>query len=142
MNERLQITFLHNNPSTALEFRIRREASRLDRYYDRIEGCRVVVDIPHDRHRQDSGFHIRIEISVPGPEIVVTHTGVSRSTASGRQNGERSRQGESQPGGDESFVSIREAFAIARRRLEDYARVERGDVKHHAPPPQLSGMLP
>jgi cold shock CspA family protein len=30
-------------------------------------------------------------------------------------------------------VALRDAFDAARRRLEDYARGQRADVKHHAP---------
>lgn len=32
------------------------------------------------------------------------------------------------------YVCIRDAFAAARRRLEDYARIMRGDTKRHIAP--------
>jgi hypothetical protein len=35
-------------------------------------------------------------------------------------------------------VAVREAFEIARRRLEDFAREQRGDVKSHPIPSRLS----
>ena len=32
---------------------------------------------------------------------------------------------------EDMYVVIRDAFDAARRQLEDYARIRRGDVKHH-----------
>ena len=34
------------------------------------------------------------------------------------------------------YVAVRDAFQAARRRLEDFARQQRFDVKHHEGPPQ------
>ncbi len=35
-------------------------------------------------------------------------------------------------------VAIRDSFSAARRKLEDFARKQRGDVKHHEETPQAS----
>jgi len=33
--------------------------------------CRVVVEIPHKHHHQGKQFNVRIDIGVPGDEIVI-----------------------------------------------------------------------
>jgi len=35
---------------------------------------------------------------------------------------------------EDVYVAIRDAFDAAKRRLEDYACLQRGDVKRHAQP--------
>lgn len=91
--------------SEAMEAEIREKAERLDHYHDGIMSCRVTVDAPARHHRVGS-FNVRIDLTVPGKELVV----------------DRQQQEDLQ-------VAIREAFAAARRRLEDHARLVRGDVK-------------
>ena len=43
----LQISFKNMDPSPAVEARIRAEAKKLDRFYDRILGCQVIGVKPH-----------------------------------------------------------------------------------------------
>jgi len=42
------------------------------------------------------------------------------------------------------YVSIRDSFHDARRKLEDFARRQRGDVKHHegSPHARISSLFP
>ena len=129
----VQITFRHMEPSPAVEARILEEASDLDRYFDRITNCQVVVEAPH-RHRQPGGrtFHIGIEISVPGTRLVVSHEPSLHSTMVQTGTGEAEKRLETQPDHKDVYGCIRDAFKTARRRLEDYARLMRGDTKHHA----------
>jgi cold shock CspA family protein len=109
----LQIAF-HNMPHTAeIESAIRANAEWLDNYYDRIMSCRVVVDRPHMHHKEGNLFQIRIDLKVPGAELVVKR----------------------EPSQHKDFkdldIMIRDAFDEARRQLEDYARQQRGEVKAH-----------
>jgi ribosome-associated translation inhibitor RaiA len=117
--------------SAAAEARIREEASKLGRYFDHIIGCRVVVEAPHRHHVHGNGFRIKINITVPGSEIAVNHEPSLHSTVAGSETGGWEKHLEAQPDHKDIYVSIRDAFAAARRRLEDYARLLRGDVKHH-----------
>ena len=50
---------------------IRDKASKLDRFYDRIIGCRVKVDMPHRSQRSGMTYNVRIDITVPGGELIV-----------------------------------------------------------------------
>ncbi len=105
----LQVTFRDMSPSDAVESRIREKADKLGRFYDRITGCRVVVEMPQ-RHKHQGKLHsICIDLTVPGTELVANHT----------QH-------------EDVYVAIRDAFVAITRQLEDYVRRQRGDVKAHA----------
>jgi len=107
----LQVTFRNIPPSEAIEAHINEKASKLDRFYDRIMSCRVVVDSTQRRHHQGKLYGVRIDITVPRKELAVT-----------REENE------------DVYVAIRDAFDTASRRLEEHARRERGDVKIHQEP--------
>lgn len=67
----LQITFRHMDSSEALAARVRGRAEELERFFDRIVSCRVVVECRHPRRRQGNLIHVRVDLGVPGREIVV-----------------------------------------------------------------------
>lgn len=113
----LQISFRDMDPSTAVEAKIRERAAKLDRYYDRIMSCRVIVEAPHRRHHQGKLFHVRVDVTVPQGELVVSREPVERHSH------------------EDVYVAIRDAFNAAQRRLAGYARRQRGDVKVHEAPP-------
>lgn len=108
MQTPLQITVRNIEHSDALETRIRDKAQKLEEFCKHIMFCRVVVEAPHKHHHQGKQFNVRIEIGVPGNEIVV--------------NGDHH---------EDVYVALRDAFNAAKRQLEDYARKIRGDVKTH-----------
>ncbi len=112
----LEINFRHMDPSAAVEANIREKAAKLERHFDRIIGCRVVVEAPHRNHRKGKLFTIGINISVPGKELVVNHAGPKDHAH------------------EDAYVAIRDAFNAAVRQLEDHARKIRGDVKTRAAP--------
>lgn len=70
MRQQLQITFRGMNPSPAMEERIRDYAGRLDDLFDGIVGCHVVVEEAAKNHRHGNPFHVRVDVRVPGKEIV------------------------------------------------------------------------
>jgi len=114
----LQVTFRYMEPSAAIEAKVRERADELDRFYDRIMSCRVVVEAPHRRHRQGKLYHVRVDLTVPGGELAVTR-------APGQHHAH-----------EDVYVTIRDAFDAARRRLEDYSRRQRGSIKAHTAPPR------
>ena len=67
----LQITFRHMDSSDAVAARIHQRAEELERFFDRIISCRVVVECQHPRHQQGNLFRVRVDLKVPGNEIVV-----------------------------------------------------------------------
>jgi ribosome-associated translation inhibitor RaiA len=93
-------------PADAL---IRKYAGKLDRYYNHIMAVRVLIEVPQRRMGEPIAYHVRYDITVPGGEVVVTkHTDPELHTA------------------------IQRAFEASKRRLQDYARRQRGDVKGRA----------
>jgi ribosomal subunit interface protein len=113
----VEVTFRGMDPSEAVEAKIRKKAEKLERYFDRIVSCRVVVESPHRRHQKGKLYNLRIDIGVPGREIVVTHSGPKNHAH------------------EDIYVAVRDAFNAATRQLEDHARKVRGDVKSHEVPP-------
>src|SRR6516162_2640237 len=100
----LQITFRHMDTSDAVVARIRKRAEELERFFDRIMSCRVVVACRHSRHQQGNLFRVRVDLTVPGREIAV-----GRDPAAHHAH-------------EDIYVAIRDAFDTTRRLLEDYAR--------------------
>ena len=112
----LQITFRDMPPSAAIEARVREQAAEFEQFYDRIVSCRVVIETPHRHHHQGRLYGVRVDLSVPGREIVV-----------GREPTQHHAH-------EDVYVAIRDAFDAAKRQLENHARRERGDTKRHEPP--------
>jgi len=106
-----EISYRDFDPSDDLKARVEAEIARLERFYDRITSCRVVVEQPHRRRRSGNLYHVRIDVTVPGRELVVSRD----------------------PGDDEGrrdpVVAIEQAFAAMQRQLEDHAREIRGETK-------------
>src|SRR6476661_1838382 len=69
----LQIKLRNSAKCDAVEAAIRRRAAKLNRYHRRIVSCRVVVEIPSRHKHQGKEFVVRLDIKVPGSEIVITH---------------------------------------------------------------------
>ena len=55
----------------SIEAIIREKAFKLERFYDRLIGCHVRVAGPGRHHRNGGLFDVRIDLSVPGSELVV-----------------------------------------------------------------------
>ncbi|HEY0945011.1 MAG TPA: HPF/RaiA family ribosome-associated protein [Opitutaceae bacterium] len=127
----VQITFRNLSPSPAVEARIRAEAGKLNRYFERITSCRVIVEAPHRHQKGGAPYRIRIELGVPRAVLVVKHEPSLHDELAHSDRGRRLKHLEPNAAHKDMYVSIRDAFDIARRRLEDYARRLRGDVKSH-----------
>lgn len=123
--------------SPAVESHIREKADKLDLFYDRITGCRVTVESPHRHHRKGKRYRVRIDITMPGGEVVVNRAPkrihepdleLKKAPIHERaENHEPSKQAAH----EDIYVAIRDAFDAARRKLQDYARRQRGQVKIH-----------
>ena len=113
----LQITFRNLRKSAAVEDKIRERAEKLDRFHHRIMSCRVAVELMHRHHVQGNNYRVRVDVTVPGEELVVT------------------RESEEHHAYTDVFVAVRDAFDTMDRLLEDYGRRQRGEVKAHGVPP-------
>ena len=103
-----QITYRGMQHSPAMDERIRELAAKLEDLQPKITRCHVVVD-ETDRHKNKGNlFEVRVDIHVPGKEIVATH-----------QNDV------------DAYVAIASAFEAVQRQLEAQMRIQRGEVKQH-----------
>lgn len=107
----LQVTYRDMERSDALDARIRDKAAKLEEFHPHLSSCRVVVEERHRRHHQGKQFTVSLDMRVPGHELVVN-----------RDHDE------------DVYVAVRDAFDAASRKLEDLARLQRGDVKAHDVP--------
>ncbi len=129
----VQITFRNMDPSAAVEARIREEVDKLAEFYDSIMGCRVMVEMPHQHRQRGKRFHIRIDLTLPGGEIVVKHEPSLHDSIQQTEIEKRKKKQEIAAPHKDVYVAIRDAFKATRRRLQDYARKQSGAVKHHEP---------
>lgn len=111
----LQVTFRNVDAPPTVEAKIRERARELEQFFDRIVSCRVVIEAPNRRRHGDL-FHIRVDLKIPGKEIVVK------------------RDPPEHHAHEDIYVAVRDCFDAVRRQLEDYVRRRRGDVKAHEVP--------
>jgi len=101
----------------AIDERIRAAAlahiEGLETFCRDIVGCHVVLSQPHHHHRRGRLWSARIELVIPGADIIVNRTHHLDHAH------------------EDPLVTLRDAFAAARRRLEDCLRRRRGAVKAH-----------
>ncbi len=113
----LEIAFKELDHSDAVEARVRQEAEKLERYFDHLTSCRVVIQAPHKHHTKGNVYQVGIHLTMPpGKTIDVT------------------RAHPHDPRHADINVAIKDAFKAAARQLEDHARRLRGDVKTHGEP--------
>ncbi len=107
----VQITARDIDLTETIKAEIVEKASKLDKFYDQIMRCRVVVESPRRHPHEGKMYSVHVIMTVPGAELVTKHE-VDKDL----------------------YVAIRDSFRDARRRLEDFAREQRGDVKRHEEP--------
>lgn len=112
----LEITFHGFSHSDAVEARIREKAAKLEQFHDNIISCKVAVELEHQHQHQGKLFHVRIDLSIPGRQIVV------------------SREHHDKQSHEDMYVALRDAFDVAKRQLEEHVRIQRGEVKRHQSP--------
>jgi len=99
-----------------IEDQIRKHAEALETFFDHLTGCDIVIEAPAVHHHRKGGpFNVRIILDVPRTQLTVNH-----------QHAE------------DLSVAVRDAFDAARRKLEDYVRELRGDVKSHTTAAELT----
>lgn len=105
----LQLTFRGMDASSAVEEVVRRKAERLERFYSGITSCRVVVELLQKHQQQGRPFGVRIDLTLPGHELVVN-----------------------QVENEDVYIALRDAFDDMTRQIEDLARRQRDMEKGHS----------
>lgn len=110
----LQVIFRNMDPSDFVEARIKEKAENLEQFAKDIMSCRVIIEAPHKHHHKGNIYAVKIDITLPGKEIVV-----DRNPSQDHAH-------------EDVYVAIRDAFNAARRQLEDYVRLRQNKVKAHS----------
>ena len=106
MRQPINITFPRKKPDPVIETEIRKRAVKLDALCPGIISCHVVADTPHRHDQRGNNFRVRIDIKVRRDEIAVARDGSQKDIR----------------------LVLRQAFDVARRRLQEHAS-QRRDVK-------------
>ena len=106
--DNLQITYRGMEHSPAMDGRIRELADKLEEFHPKITRCHIVVDELVRHKTKGNLFEVRIDLHVPGREIVATH----------QQH-------------EDPYQAMTSAFDVMYRQLAEDARMARGDVKTH-----------
>ena len=115
----IQISFDGLGHSDALEFAIQSKIRQLERLCPALISARVMVGLSERRQQQGRLFRFRIDMTLPGHEIIVD------------------RDPSEHHSHEDPYVALRDAFRAARRQLEDYIRINfRGKKRQHVGPPQ------
>lgn len=104
----IQITIRDISNSPTLKTHIEEKFAKLERFYNRIMSCHVVVEVSQKHKHQGKIYNVRIDLKVPRRELVVT---------------KKTDQ--------DMYVAIRDAFDAIARQLEEFARKRQGRVKTH-----------
>lgn len=111
----LQITFHGIDHSDAVEERVREKVAKLEQFFDRITSCRVAIERSHKNtsslHQKGEDFHVRVDLTVPGSELVVK-----------RDSDEH----------EDIYAALKGAFQAIERQLKEYVARQRGEVKSRA----------
>lgn len=127
-----RVTFRGLAHSDALEADIRERIAWLEQFYVGIVGCRVLVEMPHRHSHDGRHFHVRIEVTVPGgAPIVVSHEPSLHGALKDVEEAAHRKETEIESVHRYARVAVHQAFDAARRRLQDFAREQRGAVKTH-----------
>lgn len=106
-----EISFRNLEPSEELKRDVLGRIGKLEQFYEPIITCRVMVEVPHQRHGTGNQYHVRIDTRVPGKELVV------------------SQDPGDDPSREDLTVALTSAFDAMERQLEEYGHRQRGDVK-------------
>lgn len=113
MQQTAQIQFRDMEETPSTRKAVEKHIARLERFFPRIIGCQVLVEAPHHHQKKGNPFHIRIDVSVPGKEIIINPQ---------TKNG-------SAP--ENFYEALNRSFGAASRALKEYIRIRRGQVKAH-----------
>src|SRR5436190_2275894 len=121
----VEISFRKVPRSSEVDAVIRREASKLERYANKIVGCRVAVEQPQHSQRQGNPYRVRVFITAAGRDpIVVTREPTNSDTH------------------DVLRTSLIGAFKAARRQLQSRTERLREVRQPHEPRALVTRLFP
>ncbi|MCG6860698.1 MAG: HPF/RaiA family ribosome-associated protein [Chromatiaceae bacterium] len=111
-----QISYRDFKATPAIQAKVEERIQHLEHFYPGIMSCRVMLESQHRHHHKGKLFHVRVDVTVGGHELVA------------------SRDPKQNQAHEDIYVAIRDAFDAMDRKIEDFARRRRQQVKSHAEP--------
>ena len=108
------VSFADCEISPATVTKVEEHLMRLQRYYDRITDCRVIIRIPH-KHGGLRFFHVHIQLDVPGKRLAV------------------SREAEANDDHTDIKMALKIAFDKIQHQLIEFTRVRKNGAKARRP---------
>lgn len=110
----IEIVFKNMDHSDFVAQRVQKEAEKLGRFFSHTASIRVVVEAANKTHRKGDLYQVGIHVKVPPAGSVDVNRAKPQSHAH-----------------EDVYVAIRDAFAAARRQLQDHSQKLSGHVKTH-----------
>jgi hypothetical protein len=98
-------------------------------------GSHATLELPHQHRKKGSRYKVCLNLAVPRGEIVVKREPSLATHVCQLREGGVQKYAEANASHKDLRVAIIDAFNAAGRRLQDFARRQRGAVKTQAPAP-------
>ncbi|MEI7950970.1 MAG: ribosome-associated translation inhibitor RaiA [Gammaproteobacteria bacterium] len=95
-----QVLFRGIEYSGAVEEAVQKRLEKLERYSDKIQSLKVILEAPHNNHHKGRVYHVGVEALMPNHDIVVAHDHHDNHAH------------------EDIYVAIRDAFNAVERRLK------------------------
>jgi ribosome-associated translation inhibitor RaiA len=105
----LDLRFVGLTRSEAVEASVHARVADLERTCPDLTALRVTIEQEHKHQSRGRPFTVRLDVTLPGQELAVTHVL-----------------------DEDVYAAVRDAFDAMRRKLEEMTRIRRGEVKRHA----------
>lgn len=112
----LQLVFRNMRGSEFIRRSVVEKVKWLETFSSQIMSCRVSIEKPHKHHRKGNLYHVRIDLRLPGDQILMSRTPDQHHVF------------------QDVYVCIHDAFDRARREIEEYERKRRREVKQLSSP--------
>lgn len=110
----VQVSFHGVDHSDAVEQRVREKVAKLEQFCSDIISCRVTIEMHHkntsNAHRKGEPYHVTVDVSVPGDELVV----------------KRDPKQDDLHNHEDIGIALRDAFGAMERQLKEYVQRRRG----------------
>ena len=104
-----QVLFRGIEHSDAVQQAVHKRLEKLERYSDKIQSLKVILEAPHNNHHKGRVYHVGVEALMPNHDIVVAHDHHDNHAH------------------EDIYVAIRDAFNAVERRLKSVT----GKAKSH-----------
>lgn len=102
-----QVLFRGIEHSQAVEDAVHKRLEKLERFTDKIQSLKVILEAPHNNHYKGRVYHVGVEALMPSHDIVVAHDHHDKHAH------------------EDIYVAIRDAFNAVERRLKTVAGKQR-----------------